>query len=245
MRNLNLLLPAVLLVFLLPLGCTDEGSAPQSIEVAGSEVAETIGGALADSTGGITSQIADLAGIVGGGSLEAPGTATLHPSVPADTVRFDITRQRSGLYSYNYVIHFWYAFQITWIDFGYEMRGTYDTPRRASNDTAHAEWHATDLLASEITVSGNYERSGTEEWKARGTSWHTELVMELLNVTVSRTTGLITGGSGTVSLRIEDESGSSATYVATITFLGNRRASLLIGAVQYLIDLSSGAVITS
>lgn len=245
MRHLKLALPAVALVLLLPLGCKDDAAGPQTIQLAGMEVAETIGAALADSTGGITARLGDLAGIVGGGSLGAPASGTQHPSVVGDTIRFEITRQRSGLYSYNYVIRFWYAFQLTSIDFGYEMRGTYDTPRLASDDTAHAEWHATDLLAEEITVNGTYERYGKEQWKARGTSWQTELDITLQNVTVSKTTGLITGGTATVALKVEGENGASASYVATITFLGNRRASVLLGGVQYLIDLSSGAVITS
>lgn len=245
MRSLISTLPVFVLAVLLPLGCKDDTSTPSSVQISSAEVAEKIGASLADSTGGITSQLGDLVGIIGGGSLGAPVSGTQRPTVPVDTVRFDITRHRSGLYSYNYVIHFWYAIQLTSIDFGYEMRGTYDTHRLASDDKAHAVWNATNLLAEEITVNGTYERLGTEQWKARGTSWQTELDITLVNVTISKTTGLITGGTATVALKIQGEGGASASYVATITFLGNRRAAVLLGGVQYIIDLSSGAIVTS
>jgi hypothetical protein len=216
----------------------DNSSVTVSEDDAADVIAASLGGN--GSTQGFAAGVAEAAAVALGNTISSTESAGKASSTE-DTVT--IVRQKSGAYSYNYTFRFsWNLVPNTSLVFGYSMKGTYDTPRLASDDSANASWVITGLGASpEFILNGSYLRLGSEELKVRNqASLTTRLSINAVNVTIDKTTGEITGGTGTSTLTGTTSGGRSFAFTGTLTFSGSQSAILMINGKRFTLNLTLG-----
>lgn len=222
-------------------GCKkDDATNPDDIIVLTSnDAADAFASALGESqaTSGFTAQVEEVASVAGGGSF---GKAAGPRGTLADTV---FTRTRVGLYSYNYTFRFSYGFvNANRFDFSYSMSGTYDTPRMSSSDSASATIQVTNLLTGQAySFAGIYNRYGSQTSKVRNRiAFTSTITIAATDLQVDKSTRQISGGTATLSMHGQSSTGSAFAYVATVTFLGNHQATMLMQGKTYALNLSLG-----
>jgi len=241
MKNL-ILLVSLLAALALVSGCKNDDSSTNpedTVSLTVDDAADAFASALGGSagTGGLTAQLEEAAAIAGGGSLGKTGQAY---GILFDTT---ITRQRVGTYSYSYTFH--YSFGIAnanQFDFSYTMKGTYETPRMTSSDSAAATLQVSNLLTGQAySVTGIYNRYGTQVSKVRNWArFSSTITFSFTALEVDKATKRISGGTATLSMSGQTEAGRIFAYTATVTFLGNHQATLIIGGKTYTGNLVLG-----
>ena len=244
LHSLTLLLCAVGVASVAVIGCgknlspTDSQSAITEDDAA-DVVAASMGGS--SSSEGLSAQL-KLAAELGSGPTAPDAPATI------DGITFDTTivRQAFGLgYSYRYTYYISYLFSNlgNTLDLSYAMKGVYDLPRMSSDDSANAVLNLNHIVDSNatLTVNGSYLRLGSQQFKVRDQlSITSQITMSLTNVEVDKFTKLIQSGTATVSISVQASNGRSFSRTGTITFDGNQRATLLLGARLFILDLIRG-----
>ena len=241
MKTLVLLFP--LLVALVAVsGCKNDDSSTDlgdAVSLTVDDAADAFASALGGSsgTGGLTAQMEEAAAIAGGGSLGKAGQAY---DILFDTT---ITRQRVGTYSYAYTFH--YSFGIAnanQFNFSYTMKGTYETPRMTSSDSATATLQVSNLLTGQAySVTGIYNRYGTQVSKVRNwVRFSSTITFSFTALEVDKASKRISGGTATLSMSGQTDAGRIFAYTATVTFLGNQQAMLIIGGKTYTVSLALG-----
>jgi hypothetical protein len=203
-------------------------------------IASTLGGGQA--TSGLTAQLEEAATIAGGGSLGKVDAAT---STLWDTT---ITRTRTGTYSYNYT----FKYSVTLananrLDFGYSMKGVYDIPRMSSNDSATATFQVSNLLAgSSYMITGIYNRYGSQTSKIRNkASWNSTITFSTTSLLIDKATRRVSGGTAALTMYGKSSTGNIYSFSATVTFLGNQQATLVVGGKTYTLNLATGEATAS
>lgn len=122
-------------------------------------------------------------------------------------------------------------------DYDSQVSGTYETPRMLSDDNATTNVSFTNLAGSDITnITGTYVRNGSQESKVRlRRSFSSVVNISLHNMSISKTTRQITGGTATVS--ITGTGTNTFYYNGSITFNSNNTATLTINGTAYTINL--------
>jgi hypothetical protein len=190
------------------------------------------------STYGLTAQIEELASVANGGTLRKEAG---EQQAALDTVT--ITRSRTAVYSYNYRFRFIYGLVGSHFDFVYDMRGTYDTPRMSSDDTAHASFQITNLQLDTLLVNGTYWRLGLQTSKlADQKQFNSEILATLVNIGVSKTTKTVTGGTITFTLIGKFSDGSAISLTGTLTYQGNHRAILVVNGKTFNVNVDTADV---
>jgi hypothetical protein len=203
-------------------------------------MASTLGGG--QSTAGLTAQLEEAATIAGGGTL---GKADAAASVSWDTT---ITRTRTGTYSYDYTFKYSISLaNVNRLDFGYSMKGTYDTPRMSSSDSAGATFQVANLLAgSSYSITGIYNRYGSQTSKIRNkASWTSTIIFSTTALLIDKTTKRVSGGTAALTMYGKSSTGNIYSFTATVTFLGNQQATLVVGGKTYTINLATGEATAS
>ena len=197
--------------------------------------ASTLGGS--QSTAGLTAQLEEAATIAGGGSL---GKVDATTGTLWDTT---ITRVRVGTYSYSYAFRYSIVLaNVNRLDFGYTMKGIYDTPRMSSNDSAAASFQVSNLLAgTAYSITGIYNRYGTQVSKVRNkTSFSSTITVSTTAMLIDKSTKRVSGGSAAVIIYGQSSTGNIYSFNGTVTFLGNQQATLVIGSKSYTLNLATG-----
>jgi hypothetical protein len=216
-------------------GCKDDNSVNSGSGLTESDAAMIIASSFGTSTStcGLTGQIEETASLATGGSL---GKAGSFANALGETT---ITRQKSNVvYTYDYTFNFVYGLVGTSFDVTYHMTGTYTTQRMSSDDSANAVLHFTNLLNNAITLNGTYRRMGTQTFRIGETKQFTTTIEGIISdVTIDRSTKRVTGGTVVVGVTTQRNDGSAITLNGTLTFLGNRLATLVINGKTFNLNL--------
>jgi hypothetical protein len=233
-RIFRLAAPAVAYagVLVLTAGCNGDNSVDAGGGLSESDAAAIIVSSFGSgaSTYGLTGQIEDGASVATGGPF---GKADAFASSVRETT---ITKQKtSGAYTYEYTFHFTYGpANQSPFPFQYDMKGVYSTPRMSSNDSAHADLQFTILQQNSITLSGTYVRLGSQTFRAGETKQLTTVIQgTLTNITIDKITKRVTGGTVVLAITANRSDGSTITLTGTLTFLGNRQATLVINGKTF------------
>jgi hypothetical protein len=206
-------------------------------------IASSLGGS--QSTGGLTAQMEEVTYVAGGGPIPKIGIAADPAGTNFDTT---IVRQLTGIFSYNYTFYYSYDFTTAnTLRFAYSMRGSFDTPRVSSDDSANAVLDVSGIFSGAyLFFTGTYLRIGSQNIKVRDErSVNTEISVNLVNVQVNKATRMVESGGATISLTIEGSEGGSLYYVATLTFEGNFNATMTINGRSFLVNLQTGTAETA
>jgi hypothetical protein len=213
-------------VLVLTAGCNGDNSVNSSSGLSESDAAAIVASSFGASTStyGLTGQIEDGAAVATGGSF---GKADAFASAVGETT---ITRQKtSGVYTYDYTFHFVYGFANPSYEIQYDMKGIYSTPRMSSDDSAFAVLHFTSLQSNPIVLNGTYVRLGSQTFRVGETKQLTTVIEgTLTDITIDRSTKRVTGGTVVLTVTANRSDGTTITLNGTLTFLGNRQATLVI-----------------
>lgn len=118
--------------------------------------------------------------------------------------------------------------------FAYTASGSssYDAPRVSSADSTSAQFSVTGLQpsASQYVFTQTYIRNGSENSKVRNKIGFTSnITIKTTNLTVDKNSGLILSGAASVSISGSATNGKSFSYSGTLTFSGNKQATLDLG----------------
>ncbi|MDR3716039.1 MAG: hypothetical protein P4L51_24810 [Puia sp.] len=118
-------------------------------------------------------------------------------------------------------------------EYGYTGKWSYDAPRISSNDSANAQLTITGLPAdsSQYTFNGSYVRNGSETSKiGNKLSFASTITLNVTNLGIDKNTDEILSGTASVTINGSTSGGKSFSYSGTLTFLGNKQATLVLGS---------------
>jgi hypothetical protein len=118
-------------------------------------------------------------------------------------------------------------------EFDFSGKTSYDAPRISSSDSARGQFSITGLQpsASQYVFDETYTRNGSESSKiGNKNSFTSTIAFQSSNITVDKTTQQILSGTATVTIIGATTNGKSFSYSGTITFLGNKQATLVLGS---------------
>lgn len=119
------------------------------------------------------------------------------------------------------------------LNFNISGSSSYNAPRMSSDDNSTASFKITGLQpsATAYTMNANYERNGTQQSKVLNkNSFSSTIILESTDLIISKTTQQITSGTATASISGASSSGKSFSYSGTVTFLGNKQATLVMAS---------------
>jgi hypothetical protein len=197
-----------------------------STTVTEADAAQFTTDAISPATGGLDDQLVS--------------TAALYTSVPLGCgVEKDTTIVKSSSSgaspSFNYTLAWNFKLNCNGIApinvaFNYTGKGVYDGPRMSATDTSSAQL----VLAgssSGYVLTANYTRVGVATSKiAKQYNFSTTLNILSTNINVDKTTNEITSGIATVTIVATATNGKSFTFGGKLTFLGNKKGSLVLNS---------------
>jgi hypothetical protein len=149
----------------------------------------------------------------------------------------------SPSYSYNFVTNALIAcngttpFQLI---FNFTGAGSFNTSRMSATDNCNAGFVITGLgaTASQYFLSSIYNRSGATTSKIkRQYTFTSNLTIKSTDLSINKTTQEIASGTAAVNLTATSTSGHTFTFNGTITFLGNKKATLILNSgTSYIIQ---------
>jgi hypothetical protein len=239
---LPLLTSALLLLVALP-GC-DPNTNPVEVTAPVSEedAATLIGAALAgsQSTGGLTAHMQEIATLAKTGPIPK---ISAFASPQADTTI--VLQKTDGLYTYHYTLYLSYVFaSANLLDVALSVRGIYDTPTMASDDSSAGAINVTNILGGDVwTFNGRYDRWGTQLIKNEAQdAFESTINAQLANVNVSKATELPVSGTITFTVSVEHNSGAAVTFVAVVTFNDDSTAAISVNSKTFTVNLLTGVV---
>lgn len=224
---------------LLLAGCKKDNTATLTAD----DASDAMSAALGSSTDGLSSQVSTAASYaVAQGAYKTTGTQTLQCGVAFDTtVAFNYS---GGATTASYTGQWEYLLTCTGSQ-SLAMTGSYsgnfDAPRISSTNSGQRQWVLSGITGSTsdpYTFSGTLTRTGSHTSKVRNRYPYTvDMTVTVTNLTVSKTTYEITGGTGTVTMTGTVSNGNSYTFNGNITFLGGGAATLTINGNTYNVTL--------
>jgi hypothetical protein len=240
MKTLQILASCLLL---LTFSCKDDDS--DTTAVANDEAADMIATSVASNSGGLTTVIDDTSvstSANAGGRVQTCGY-----SDSADITR---TNQSGAAITYNYDFHYDYALTCTNVvpstyTANVSYTGSLDGLRIATQNAGKANLSVKTLDATftYFTFNGSYDRTGSFQSKVRNKNTSTSTItINLTDVTVDKTSQMITGGTASIDINGTVTGKGTFTYSGTITFKGNKQAELNINGTKYSVNLQTGDV---
>jgi hypothetical protein len=197
------------------------------------DAAQFTSDAVSPSSGGMANQLS--------GSTSLYATTALSCGVQKDST-ISILSQSGVTPVYSYTFAWKYMLNCngnvpTNITFNFTGKGSYNGALMSASDTSNAQFVLTGS-SSAYLLTANYTRTGNATSKiARQYTFHTVLNIQSSNIAINKTTHEITSGTATVTLVATSTSGKKFTFGGTLTFLGNKKGSLVLNSgVVYTIQ---------
>ena len=257
MKIRNLLLVGIITLsgMLIFTSCNkDDEPVADDLSATETEAAEMVASSLADGTSGTASDIETAAALaneaVGYESNLKSATTngkSLSCGESADTT---MVTAGTGVITYNNTKTYNYMLECdtlgnpVMLDMSFTYDGEFDAPRLASTHSVSGNFEITQIeyTSDMYLINGTWQRSGGFESKIRNqASRQATIQFELVNVAVEKEPKEI--DNGTIHFSISGSSGrGSFSYEGTITFTGNREATIEISGTRYVTNLETGEV---
>ena len=252
----TILKAALSLICLSPLiiSCSDD-SEPETEPVAltSEEVAEIVGGSLAEDAQGLTLQIEEAATLANSAEVQNDGSRVLQTIICDESISesFDRSSQNGAVVGFDFT--FSYNYQLTCtplnlpqqFDFSFEQAGEVDGGRFSSVTTGEGSMLFTgmEITATEYTVAGSYDRQGTHTAKVRNRGIvEFSLELNLEELSLDKGSFEVLSGSGLFSIQGSSPSGAYELN-GTLNYLGNQQVEITINDEVFIVDLANGEII--
>ena len=230
----NQIIPKIICVTLIATGITFGTSSckkdsTSTATVTEADAAELTTDAISPETGGMTAQLSS--------SVTIEKTVTLSCGVQKDsTITKSSTTGASPSYSYNLSWNYLLTCNgviPNQLAFNFTGTGNYDGPRLSSNDKSDGSFTLTGLPAtsSQYVFASTYTRTGTTTSKiARQYTFTSNIKITSSNIIVDKATQQILSGTASVVITAISSSGKTFNFNGTITFLGGKKASVVLNS---------------
>jgi hypothetical protein len=190
--------------------------------------------AFCNASAGINSHMENAAGFTARGSETFDSTFNVKVTDSNAVVR----------YNYNVVYNFIrQAANPPNTTMGYTSQGTFSSNAMISQDSPKGNWILTTLDQALLTMNGNGEDAGMQYAKLEKVNFGSKITYTLNNVMMSKVSPyMAASGTAQVSINGTGPLGVLFGYSGTITYNGNRQATLVLGGVTFHFSLSSGAI---
>ena len=127
--------------------------------------------------------------------------------------------------------------------FDYSAAGTFNGGALTSQDTQYGNgWSITTLDQAQLTVNGNGTDGGQQYSYLEKALFSSQIHYSFVNLKMDTTTFMVTSGSATISINGSGPGGVHFDYPGTLTFMGNRTATLVLAGSTFDISLLTGTM---
>jgi len=209
--------------------CKKDSNSSTSATVTESDALELTTDAIQPSTGGMTVQANSSVSIYATASTKLSCGVTKDTTIAGASVA-------GAVPSYNYSLSWNYslACDVSPQTFTFNFTGSsnYSGLLMTSSDASTGTFLvSTTPAADSYTVNTSYERKGTQTSKVgQKKGFTSDLKITSTNVLISKSTKEIISGTGTVSITGTTTGGKSFSFGGTITFKGNKQATVLFNS---------------
>lgn len=204
--------------------CKKDAGSSSSTTVSEDEAAEAITEAVTPASGGMVDQVDNSIGIT---MLNA------YPCGESFDSSINVTSPTGSAITYSFNLSWNWMLSCSKGTFQFNFNGSsmYDAPRMSSNDSSEGSLTISGLdKGAAYIVNTSYIRNGSQQSKILNrNSFTSNITITSENINVDKTTQEITSGTATVSISGASTSGRSFSYSGTITFNGNKNATLDLG----------------
>lgn len=216
--------------------CKKDSNGSTSATVTEADAVELTTDAIEPATGGMAIQANSSV------TIYASASTKLSCGVSKDTTITGVS-VAGAVPSYSYSLNWNYQLKCDaspqTFSFNFTGGSTYSGLLMSSNDSSTGTFMvSTTPAAANYTVNTSYERKGTQTSKVgQQKGFTSDLKITSGNVLISKTTGEIVSGIGTVSITCSTTGGKSFSFGGTITFKGNKQATVVLNSgVSYSIQ---------
>ncbi len=216
------------------------------------DAAQVTTDAVTPSTGGIAGQVNGAAGLFSGATVTGGTVSVINnrPRALVNTIPCGSEKDSTIAYasvagavpSFTYSLTWKYTLLCTvpsTLTLNFNGSGSYNGPALSSTFTSTGGFVLSGLAAAnpQYTYNANYSRSGATTSKVGNkNTFNHSLTITSSNILYDKATQEIVSGTATVVVKITSSSGNAYNYGGTLTFLGNKTATLVLnsGAVYHL-----------
>lgn len=216
--------------------CKKDSNGSTSATVTEADAVELTTDAIEPATGGMAIQANSSV------TIYASASTKLSCGVSKDTTITGVS-VAGAVPSYSYSLNWNYQLKCDaspqTFSFNFTGSSTYSGLLMSSSDSSTGTFMvSTTPAAANYTVNTSYERKGTQTSKVgQQKGFTSDLKITSGNVLISKTTGEIVSGIGTVSITCSTTGGKSFSFGGTITFKGNKQATVVLNSgVSYSIQ---------
>jgi hypothetical protein len=209
----------------------DSNTTSTSATVTEADAAELTTDAVTPSTGGFDAQVSTSV------SIYTTASVTMSCGDKKDTtISYSSPTSVVPYYAYslgwNYQLNCDGAVPNSFV-FGFTGSSSYTGAlmQSADNSTGSLTLTGLQLTSSNYTLNTSYERSGKQTSKVGNQKTFTsDYKMTSTNILISKSSQQIVSGTATVTITGMSSTGSSFSFGGTITFLGNKKATLVLNS---------------
>jgi len=215
-------------------GCSKETPAPAnstttaSDVISNNDVTQAVTNAVSASSSGLATQTETTAQITAESSLACG--QTIDSSISG-------VSPSGAIFAYNYDLNFSRTCICTGgvpTQYNTTITGSssYSVILMSSNDSTNAHFSVSGIqsAATNYVLNGTYVRTGTiQSLISNQHTFNGTITFTSTNITVSKSTKQIISGTAAIQFNGTTLSGNTTSQTATITFLGNNQASLIVG----------------
>ena len=238
--NFKIISVITIVIFLIFTSCKKDNENIVNDSITEEEAAEVVEEALSVESGGMTVQLTEATEMASDMEESTDDNcgmsfdSTINIVNPAGTViTFEYTITWNWQLNCN-------EFQLPDnVTFHYDLSGWYDAPRIKGNNDGSHNFTLSGLseTSDDYVYSGNYKRTGDFEIKTGlQRSFTSDISIEATDLTLSKSTGMITGGTAIITFSAKTSAGNECYFNGTITFNGDETATLVFNN-EYNIQL--------
>ncbi len=213
--------------------CREDG--PVSVTLSEEDVAEIVEYAVSAETAGMVEQV----------ETSAQMAESYSASIPCgdqrdSTLKFQSTTGSRYTYAYSVSWDWTLACNALSIPDSFQLyfaaNGSYETLRMESEDESEYNFVLNGLKLSQpdLIYKGSMTRSGSQESKVRNkAAFSSDLEIHTTDLTVSKASQEITGGTAEVTLDATLSNGGKQSFTGKLTFLGARKATFEVNGLTF------------
>jgi hypothetical protein len=224
--------------------CHKDASSSTSNTITEADAAQVTSEAVSPSTGGMASQVSSSAAFFSSATVSGGTVSSVNQKSLYSTIVCGQTKDSTVSYASLTTTAPAFTYSLSWqntlactvpstFTCTFNGKGSYTGLLESSTFTSTGSFVLTGLGASatSYTFGSTYNRQGTTISKIGNQNTFTHsLTITSSNIIYDKTTQEITSGTATVSVKVTSTSGNSWIYGGTLTFLGNKTASLTLNS---------------
>jgi hypothetical protein len=196
-------------------------------------VAQYLALAYSNATSGINWHLENISGIAASGAGSFDSAYTLQKTDSSSAVNF------------HYEVDSHYSRGTTSppvVTYDYTASGSFNSDSIYSSDQHEGNWGITGLDQPDVTFTGTGGIGGQQHSYTEKANFTSHVNYTFHDVTMDKLTSMAKSGTATITVSGMGPGGVNFSYSGTLTFLGNRQASLVFDGKTYQINLNTGEI---